>query len=180
MRRNPVVIAAVLLLVAALPAWAQAVGARSAKGRVVDEEGNGVRGVKILFWATSNPTLKWDATTNKKGRFFIDGLYTAQEGDSWRVALEGDELAPYEVSIETRTSSGTLVGDPSTSKVKPGAAIRPMRIPPFGVAEVDLKVAPPQRVAELTGVPPEVQPGSAGSGRARRPLVRGTDHGAGR
>ena len=73
-KKLPALIAATILLVALLPnAMAQA-GASEASGQIVDAEGNPMAGVKITFSPVREPDLSYKGKTNKKGRYYVQGL----------------------------------------------------------------------------------------------------------
>jgi len=144
-----------LLVVSALPAVGQAT--QEANGTVVDHEGNPVQGAHVIVWAESNPSMQYDGTTSKKGRYVIPGMFTAKENDLWKVTIEVEGYEAYEMHVESRTSNRTLIGDIRTIKLKPGAKPPGIPIRPFGKATVNFKVAPPDKAAELLGIPTQAQ-----------------------
>jgi tetratricopeptide (TPR) repeat protein len=160
----------IALLAIALPASAQ--GVSEANGSVVDREGNPVQGVVVSFRAKSNPEVSYDGKTNKKGRYFVSGMFSVAEGEMWVIELESDEYTPVEVRIESRTVQKVLVGDPLTAKLKPGKKPPEFPIRPLGKAIVDWKVAP------LEDVEAEMQ-AAAQAAATEAAAVAGTAEGGG-
>jgi len=140
-----------LALFSAAPAVGQA-AVSTARGKIVDTEGNPVPDVKVTFSPQSNPALTYPGKTNKKGRFMIEGMFTGKEDDRWNVTLavpEGVDLTPVEMYVETRTVNRVLLADPYTTKLKPNAEIPALMIVPMGTAVVDFKLGQPQAKAPV-------------------------------
>jgi Flp pilus assembly protein TadD len=135
-----------LALAAAGPVLAQP-AASEASGKVVDQDGNPVAGAKIIFSPKGHDTT-FSETTNKKGRYFLPGLFHPGPDDEWSMTIEAEGLAPVEVTIESRNASRVLVGDIFTKAIQPGAGLPPLRIRPLGVAKIDFKMAPADLVEE--------------------------------
>ena len=138
----------VALLGLAVPALAQ--GVSEATGKVVDRAGNPIQGALITFQAKSNPNTIYKGKTSKKGRYFVSGLFTGKEDDVWIMTFTSEGYEPVEVRIESRTVNRVLVGDPMTTKLRPGRKPPEFPIRPLGKAIVDWTVAPAEEVeAEL-------------------------------
>jgi tetratricopeptide (TPR) repeat protein len=133
-----------VLLGLALPALAQ--GVSEATGKVVDRAGEPVQGAVITFQAKSNPTTVYKGKTSKKGRYFVSGLFTGKEDDVWIMTFTAEGYEPVEVRIESRTVNRVLVGDPMTTKLRPGRKPPEFPIRPLGKAIVDWTVAPADEV----------------------------------
>jgi len=140
------IVGCILLLMAAacLPALAQ--GISEASGTVVDREGNPIKDAVVTFRAQSNPDVPYEATTNKKGRYFVAGMFSGKEDDLWIVDCAAAGLTPVEVRIESRTVNRVLVGDPMTTKLRPGKKPPEFPIRPLGKAKVDWTVAPAEEI----------------------------------
>jgi len=164
-------IIALALLAIALPVSAQ--GVSEANGSVVDREGNPIQGAVVSFRAKSNPDVAYEGKTNKKGRYFVAGMFSVAEGEMWVVELESDGYTPVEVRIESRTVNKVLVGDPLTAKLRPGKKPPEFPIRPLGKAIVDWKVAPLEDVeAEIQAAATEaaaVAGTAEGGGEAAEP-----------
>jgi tetratricopeptide (TPR) repeat protein len=137
--------AALAFLASAVPAQAAA-SAAEVSGVVVDSAGNPVHGALIVLWAKSNPATEYPGKTNKKGRYYIPGLFTAQENDRWQIRFESDDFLPVEMVVESRTVNRVLVGDVETLPVKPNAKLPDVNIRPMGTAKIDFTVAPADEV----------------------------------
>jgi len=133
-----------VLLGLALPALAQ--GVSEATGKVVDRAGEPIPGAVITFQAKSNPTTVYTGKTSKKGRYFVSGLFTGKEDDVWIMTFVAEGYEPVEVRIESRTVNRVLVGDPMTTKLRPGRKPPEFPIRPLGKAIVDWTVAPAAEV----------------------------------
>lgn len=136
-----------LLLVALLacaPALA-APGAVEASGKVEDAEGNPVAGAVVTFAPEDNPEAEYSTKTNKKGRYFLAGMYSSQ-GDMWTAKIEAEGMLPVEVVIESRTANRVLVGDTQTKKLEAGSKIPAFPIRKLGSAKLDFKLAPEEEV----------------------------------
>lgn len=143
---------AALWIAAAVPA---AAATSEARGLVVDHEGNPVAGLRIVFTAESSPTLEYEGTTNKKGRYFVPGLFTGKEDDRWLVRIDTEEYIPTELRVESRTANSVLVGgEIQTLKVKKGQALPKLIVKPLGFVVVDFKLSPPDLVQDLVASTP--------------------------
>jgi tetratricopeptide (TPR) repeat protein len=137
----------VALLAPAFPVLA-APTASEASGKVVDAVGNPVIGAVVTFVPQGNPALKYTAKTNKKGRYYVAGLFTPQEGDRWDVTIEAEGYLPVEMTVESRTVNKVLVGDVRTVALKPESKIPEIMIMPMGLAKVDFTMSPEDEVME--------------------------------
>jgi len=138
------IIGVAIVTLAAAPAIAQ--GVSEASGSVVDREGNPVQGAVVTFQAKSNPEVPYEGKTNKKGRYFVSGMFTGKEDDVWVMDCKADGLVPVEVRVESRTVNRVLVGDPMTAKLRPGKKAPEIPIRPLGTATVDWTMAPVEEV----------------------------------
>ncbi len=133
------------LVAAAAPVAAQ--WTSEARGTVFDPEGNPIVGAVVTLAPSSNPTMTYPGKTNKKGRYFISGLYTAREGDRWSLTIKAEGYVPTQVRVEARTVNKVLVGDIRTKTLRPGAKLPQIMITPSGTAIVDFTLTLEDQVA---------------------------------
>lgn len=133
-------LATLAVLGAALAATPALANTSEAFGQVLDLEGNPVKDVRVIFAPASNPTIEYDGVTNKKGRYFVVGMFSPQ-GDDWNVRVEADGLVPVEMTVESRTVNRVLIGDVRTRKLQPGQDIPTVVIRQLGKLQLDLVVA---------------------------------------
>ncbi len=134
-----------LLVVLIAPPALAAPGAVEASGEVEDAEGNPVAGAVVTFAPEDSPDSEYSTKTNKKGRYFVAGMYSSQ-GDMWTVKIEAEGMLPVEVVIESRTANRVLVGDIQTKKLGAGSKIPAILIRKLGSAKLDFKLAPEEEV----------------------------------
>jgi tetratricopeptide (TPR) repeat protein len=142
MRLDPRRLAAASLLIAfavASPRVEAQAGVSEASGEVVDQAGVPIEGAIVRFSAASSPGQVYKGKSNKKGRYYIPGLFTAKQGDTWNVEIEHPGYELIEAVIETRTVNKVLILKPDTWKAKEGR-VGGFEIPKLGVAKVDLKL----------------------------------------
>jgi Flp pilus assembly protein TadD len=135
-----------VLVLGSVPASA-APAACEANGTVKDRDGNPIQGAVVTFTAKANPTIPYTGTTNKKGRYFVAGMFSTQ-GDMWNVSVESEGLLPVEMYIESRTVNRVLVGDPYTKKLKPDSGPWEVMIRPMGTAKIDFTMASADEVRQ--------------------------------
>ena len=140
-------------------------GASEANGTVVDREGNPLVDVVVKFTPASQPTTTYDGKTNKKGRYFVPGLFNPQ-GDQWIVDIEATGYLPVSMEVESRSVNRVLIGDVFTGQIPPGTAIPQVTIRPLGTARIDFTLAPRDEV-----MAPRVSEGDAGKVEAGSPGV---------
>jgi Flp pilus assembly protein TadD len=146
MTKHLIALAAVLTLLAPVLPVSAAPTAAEASGVVVDAEGNPIQGALVVLWAKSNPDIEYPGKTNKKGRYYIPGLFTGQENDRWQLRVEAEGFLPVEMVVESRTVNRVLVGDIETLAIKPNSKIPDVNIRPMGSAQIDFTVAPADEV----------------------------------
>ena len=145
-----VVLAAVVTL-SSMPAMAQ--GTSSAVGKVVDREGNPVQGARVTFRAKSAIDTAYTAKTNKKGRYFVEGMWTGKTNEFWIMEFEAEGMVPVSVNIVSRTVNRVLV-DELDQKLKPGQKPPEIIVRPLGKATVDWIVVPEGELeAEMLATP---------------------------
>jgi len=118
-----------------------------ARGTIVDENGNGIAGAKIIFAPTGNPATKYDGKTNKKGRYYVPGMFNPSSEGKWNVKIEAEGYLPISMEIETRTVNGVLIDEAST-KLNPDADIPAVLIKAMGNARVDFVLSPADKVVQ--------------------------------
>jgi len=134
----------VLALVSA-PALAET-GIAEVSGIVEDTDGTPVVGAVITFINRTNSALEFNAKTNKKGRYFIPNLLYNEPGE-WDVTLEAEGHIPSDISVESRKSDRTLVGEYET-KIRAGKP-HIVLIKAFGNARVDFVMMTVEKQAEI-------------------------------
>ncbi|MBD3868343.1 MAG: tetratricopeptide repeat protein [Acidobacteria bacterium] len=142
-----------LLLVIGLLAhgtvFAQAVS--EARGIIKDNEGNPLVGVKLVFKNTASDKAVYEASTNKKGRFYFDNLlyYQNQEG-RWLVTVEFPGFVATSIEYSSRTQVRLV--EEFTKNLGPGVKIPPLNIRPFGDAELNFIMTPEDQLAVVEKV----------------------------
>jgi Flp pilus assembly protein TadD len=137
-----------LALIALLAGHAVAAPATcEARGMVVDQDGNPIPDVKLVFKPSGNPETSYDGTTNKKGRYYIPGMFNPSSEGMWVVEIEAEGYVATQMVVESRTVNRVLVGDVRTTKLKPGAAVPEVMIRGMGYAEIDFTLLPEDQVA---------------------------------
>lgn len=145
---NKTIAAAILALVVIVAAPAVAQGPCSARGTVLDSAGNPIEGAVVTFQARANPANKYPGTTNKKGKYYIAGLYTGKEDDRWDITFEKEGYVPVRMVVESRNAQKVLVGD-LDQKLSPGQKIPDFTIRPLGEVMVDLTVITQDQLPQI-------------------------------
>lgn len=145
---------------------ALAQGASEASGTIVDSAANPIEGVVVTFRPQSNATMSYSGKSNKKGKYFVAGLFTAKEDDMWNITVESEKYVVIHFEVESRNVNRVLIGDVMKAKLPFGAEIPEIAIRPLGRVRVDLVVAPAEEVkAEAqaaTGATAAAVPGATG------------------
>ena len=94
-----------------------------ARGTIVDTNDEPVQGIKVTYSPESNPTLKYSGKTNKKGRYFIQGLFTGKENDPWKITIEAEGYVPLKMVVESRNVNRVLMGEIYSRQENPEAAL---------------------------------------------------------
>lgn len=118
-----------------------------ATGEVTDLDGNPMKGVVVKFHPRSNDRNVYKGKTNKKGKYFIPGLFTAQEEDTWIVEIELEGYGMKSATVETRTVNRVLLMGPKKSNAV-GGKVSGFQIPKLGKAMVDIVVATREQLAQ--------------------------------
>jgi tetratricopeptide (TPR) repeat protein len=130
------IVALTLMLVAVPPVAAQ--GASEASGVVVDAEGNPMPGVKLTFTPVRESDLTYVGKTNKKGRYYVQGLFTPQADKMWSITLEAEGYVPVKIRIESRTVNRVLLGPVMEQALKYGAGPPEFPIAKMGHVKVNV------------------------------------------
>ena len=109
---------------------------------MTDRDGNPIQGAVVGYSPKANPTMVYKGKTNKKGKYFVSGLFTPKENDMWLVSVEYAEHIPVHVRIESRSVNKVLIGDVIDSKLSYGTKVPEIMIRPLGKVRTDLKLAP--------------------------------------
>jgi len=146
MKLESIVIGCILFAFSCGIATAQ--GASEASGTILDGEGNGVPGLAVTFRPQGNPSMVYTGKTNKKGKYYVSGLFTPKEDDMWDITVEGEGWVPINVRVESRTVNRVLVGDIMEAKLPFGGKVPEIMIRPMGKAKVDFTVVPENEAME--------------------------------
>ena len=133
MRATVIVAIVWVLALVSAPALAET-GIAEVSGIVEDTDGTPIVGAEITFINKTNSALEFVAKTNKKGRYFIPNLIYNEPGE-WDVTIEAEGHIPSDISVESRKSDRTLVGEYET-KIRAGKP-HIVLIKAFGKARVD-------------------------------------------
>ena len=134
-----------LALLAIAPAAAQ--DTCEVSGVVVDGQGNPVPEVKIKFTPVAGGGTPYEAKTNKKGRYFVSGMFNPSNEGLWAVELSAEGYAPVRMEVESRNAQRVLMGEIRPLTLKPGAKIPDIMVRPLGNARVDFTLATSDEVA---------------------------------
>jgi Flp pilus assembly protein TadD len=111
----------------------------SAQGVVTDHEGNPLAGAKIVFQNTANEKARYETKTNKKGRYFLDGLLWYNTG-KWLITVELEGYVPTKIAVWSRTQTRTVYR--GEKPMSPHSATPEVDIRPTGKADVDFELTP--------------------------------------
>lgn len=131
------------LLVVTSPLLAQ-MAVAEAQGKVTDADGNPLAGVWVLLKAKTGKT-EYKGKSNKKGRFFVPGLYSPQ-GDAWTLKIDAEGLVPIHLRVESRNAQRVLMGNIEQVDLKFGQKLPILQIRPLGVIRIDIQLAPEAEV----------------------------------
>jgi Flp pilus assembly protein TadD len=130
----------------AVPAFGAA-GMCEANGQVLDRDGNPIQGAVVTFTPKVPNAMPYTGKTNKKGRYFVSGMFNSQ-GDEWQVIVELEDYVAVEMVVETRTVNRVLVGDIFTKKLNPSSGPQNVIIKQMGNAKVDFTMIPADQVMQ--------------------------------
>lgn len=122
----------VAFAVIAPQAWA-AGEMSEARGTVKDHEGNPVQGA-IIHFKNTNYDSTYKAKTNKKGRYYIQGLLWDRNG-MWHITVEADGFVPTLMKVTSRTQSAVVAK--FEVPLKPGDKPVDINLRPTGLGEID-------------------------------------------
>lgn len=152
---SPTTLVAIVVAVALIGAPAVAQGISEARGTVLDIAGEPVVDAIVTYRLKSTGT-EFTGKTNKKGRYFISGMYAGTAGELWKVDVEAEGLLPIRIRVESRTVNQVLIGDVIDSELKPGKKAPEFPIRALGYAVVDWTMAPAAEIeAELAKIEAE-------------------------
>jgi len=165
--RTKILLAVAIATLAATGAIAQ-VATSVGRGTVVDHQGNPLGGVVLVFQNTGNETSRFETTTNKKGRFYIDNLLYNNVG-RWLVTAQLDGYVATSMKVESRTQQAVI--GKVEFKLSPTENPKEIDIRPFGTATFEIEMIPEAVWAERNA-PVETEetaaiPGEEGQATAR-------------
>lgn len=132
------------LMLTVLPALAQP-GAASARGKVVDPENQPIPDALIVFTNPANPDVRYEARTDKKGRYLVSGMPYNEVSKRWDVTVDAQGFLPTHIRVLSRTQ--TAVIDKFESDIKRGQQIPKITIGGFGDVTADLVLTPADQLA---------------------------------
>lgn len=149
--RGRLLIIGTLLLLATTVSWAQ-LGMAVGRGEVTDHEGNPLKGVRVVFENTAAEGGRYEATTNKKGRFYIDNLMYQNTG-RWIVTPELEGYVATRMKVESRTQQA-VIGKVDL-ELSPNKKPTEIDIRPFGTATFEIVMTPEDVYAASRAPAPE-------------------------
>ncbi len=153
LRILPAVALAVLL---ARPSFGA--GTSEASGKVTDAQGNPIPDAVLTFVNAADAKATYDATTDKKGRYFVDGLLYVAPGITWKVSVKAAGFVPSKIMVESRTQ--TQIVAKFDANLSPDGSPHSIPIRALGKARVDFVMVPPDQA------PPSAP--AAGAGESER------------
>ena len=162
-------ICATLLALLALAAPVAAQDTCEVSGLVVDGQGNPVPDVKVKFTPVAGGSTSYEGKTNKKGRYFVAGMFNPSNDGMWHVEISGEGWAAVGMEVESRNAQRVLMGDVRKVALKAGAQIPDIMVRPLGTARVDFKLATAAEVAAASAA--EAAAASGGQQAAATPQV---------
>jgi len=115
------------------------------RGTAVDKNGQPIEDVVLRFQPVAGET-SYEGKTNKKGKFWVAGMFNPTPDDQWKVEVVAPGWLPVSLSVEVRNVNRGLAGEPYTMTIKPGAAVPRVTIRPLGTTTIDLTFAPEAEV----------------------------------
>jgi len=128
-----------LIATTAAPAFAQAASSE-VEGRVTDTDDTPLQGAVVSLTPKSNPGSTYTVKTDKKGRYFLPGLFSSH-GDEYLVTVEYQDLVPVSMYVESRTGGRILLTPPYTTRLKPNSGPWTVVIRPLGKAKIDFTLS---------------------------------------
>lgn len=136
------------LLAIGTPALAQE---GTLRGKIVDENGNGVGQVKVVFVSVENPDETMEALTDRFGEYFRNNMTAGR----WNISAERfGKTVRYENALvpadEIRRMGDLTLGDPSTPPIVEGALASNEAIDDVNARRGELQVLFAQADADIT------------------------------
>lgn len=152
-------IASCLFVLLAFPlGQARAAATSEAAGTVVDTAGAPVEGAVITFVNPVDEKSRYEAKSDKKGKFFVAGLLFSPPGN-WKVSVKAPGLAPSSMKVESKTQYA-LVAKYETN-LKPDGTPELVLIRPFGEARIDFILIPADQVKPMRPSPAAIAAAAA-------------------
>lgn len=146
MRRSlPLLPALILLVLGCVAPPAGAAATSEAMGTVVDAEGKPIEGAVITFVHVKETNSRYEAETDKKGKFFAAGLLYAPPAE-WQVSVKAAGFAPSAIKVESKTQSALIAKFEEPMRADGTPKIVPIR--PFGEARIDFVMIPADQVPQ--------------------------------
>jgi Flp pilus assembly protein TadD len=148
----------------------RAAATSEAMGTVVDAQGNPVEGAVITFVNAADENSKYEAKTDKKGKYFAAGLLYTPPGE-WKVSVRADGFVPSKIKVESKTQSALVARFEDAMRADGTPELVPIR--PFGDARIDFTLIPADQ-APAAG-PRAPSAGGAASGGATDPIAKAAE-----
>ncbi len=126
-------------LVLAVAPRALAMDVSTAKGKVVDTDGNPIPGAVITFTQASPPKTPYEIKTDKNGTYWVPNLLYRPPG-AWEMTIQAEGFFTGKVSVVCRTANRTLAGE-FESKIRVGTQTIKLTIPGLGEGKIDFTLS---------------------------------------
>ncbi len=153
--RRPFLVPALLVVSLAVAPARAATGTSIVRGEVRDGEDKPLQGVEVTFVNTADPETPYVMKTNKKGRYFRDGLLFFETG-RWVATAKLDGYVATKIEVTSRTDVAVIAK--FDKALGPGKKPPEINIRPFGEATVDFRLVPENEVQSTATAVQELQP----------------------
>jgi len=171
MKSHPRILAALALASLLVRPVFAAAATSEAFGKVEDGQGNPIPDAVVTFVNAGNAMATYEVTTDKKGRYFADGLLYVAPGITWKVSVKAPGFVPSKIKVDSKTQTQIVAS--FEASMRPDGSPHSIPIRALGKAKVDFVMVTPDQVSQqppATGgtAAPEVSPST---GSSKDPLV---------
>lgn len=153
-------LAALLVVVSASTLTVRAQGTFELVGKVTDADGSGIPGVVVKGWNQAFPDAVRQATTDKKGNYFLPGLLYSQQNREWVFSFEAEGLAPKNAKVVGRMGDRTIYAEFERA-FTPGSASFEISVRGIGEVRAEVTMGPPTPAGAPVSVGAEAGAGGA-------------------